>query len=411
MKVKRRRPFMIALLVGSVCPSLMATQILISPGQSWVEAALNAKPGDEIILLPGLHLPALLEDFGGTSDQPIIIRGLDSRNPAEIEATLFGIRLVRPRHVVLQNLLIRNADINGVYICGVKRSLGGDATVTDEAYGNVRLIDITVLNTGDRKKRHAIELDGVSDITIENGRIEGWSGSGIEIIACDRITISDSTFTGCNDFVENTGIRIRAGSSNIEILNNRFENAGVTGLCIGSASPMKDFPETVLRDARIASIFEARSVRVERNIFIGGSAAITMTHSDRVEIHRNTIINPRYFVFCLLQTHDDSLIGATRRCTIGKNLVTWKPDSLEKFFLIDNGVDLITLKMDPNLWWSGESDEARVRLGAIPEENSGSQVFDVDPRLDEDFSPTSLDANGFGAKSIKIASPGEQQTP
>ena len=73
-----------------------------------------------------------------------------------------------------------------------------------------------------------------------------------------------------------------------------------------------------------------------------------------------------------------------------------------KFFLIDDEVDLKTLKMDPNLWWTNESAQSLLRLGQIPADTRIQQIFDVDPKLNQEFYPTNLRANGFGAFPIKI---------
>ncbi|MCH7546339.1 MAG: hypothetical protein IID30_08050 [Planctomycetes bacterium] len=383
-----------------------AGQILIAPGQAWEDIALQAKPGDEIILMPGTHRAVTIKNLRGTKRRPIIIRGLDAKNPSIIDAKTYGIRLVRPRYVNLSDLNIVGALVNGILIDNSappgKARKPDEGKEPDEPYGNIILKNIHVERTGVRGQRHAIFLIGMANIRIEACRITGWAGSGIEIVGCTEITIRETTFTGLKDFAQLSGVRIRAGSTNVEVSTSRFENCGLSGVCVGGASNLNEFFPKPDPKAQEGSIYEARQVRIDRNTFLGGATAITMTHCERAEIWRNTIIRPEYYVFCLLQTHNNELVGPTRRCTIGGNLISWQKEDLVKFFLIDDEVDLKTLKMDPNLWWTNESAQSLLRLGQIPADTRIQQIFDVDPKLNQEFYPTNLRANGFGAFPIKI---------
>ena len=163
-----------------------AGQILVAPGQTWEDIALRVKPGDEVILMPGIHRPATIENLRGTKRRPIIIRGLDENNPSTIDAKTYGIRLVRPRHVILSDLIIDGAMVNGILIDnsappGETRN-PNEENDQAEPYGNITIRNVHVDRTGVRGQRHAIFLIGMANIRIEGCRISGWAGSGIEIV-------------------------------------------------------------------------------------------------------------------------------------------------------------------------------------------------------------------------------------
>jgi hypothetical protein len=200
-----------------------------------------------------------------------------------------------------------------------------------------------------------------------------------------------------------SGVRLRAGCANINILSNHFEDCGLTSICVGGASAVKDFRAHSLQGATIGSLFEARDVLIERNTIVGSSAAITFTHSERTNVRRNTIVHPLYYVFCLMQTSDFELVGGARRNTFSSNLIIWRPKDLQSYFLIDEGVDLVTLRVDRNLWWSMEPLDSRTRLGEIPNDPRMPQLFDVNPELDESYHPRNVAANGYGANPVRIA--------
>lgn len=415
---------LILLAVGDIARAASATQILIAPGQKWDDQVRHARPGDEIILMPGEHRPGMLEDIVGTADRPLIIRGLNPEHPAIIKAKLYGIRLIRPRHIVFRDITIEGAEINGLQIDGAakvvksahsppkSKAATGTAAESEPAMGPVEFINVTVRQTGgDKKKRHAVALDHAHGVSFNQCHFEGWSGSAIEIVGCDEIAVEKCTMIGGQGFKPMAGIRIRAGATNVTVTDSRFEDTGMAGIYAGGVSKLSEFPVGVLENATKATIFEARHVKIEKNIFVGGASAVTMTHSDRVQIQRNTIVNPSYYVFCLLLISDDPLIGATRRATISLNLITWERGAMEKYFLIDEGVELMSLKMDSNLWWSSEALDARTRLGQLPQSERSQQHFQIDPRLDHDFAPLNLEANGYGALPIRVARPNDPQRP
>ncbi len=104
-----RRAFLVAALMLGAGESATGTQHLVAPGHDWVSVAARVRPGDQIVLMPGRHRPGTLKGLEGTWAKPIIIGGLSPDNPAIIVAERYGIRLRRPRHLILQNLRITGA--------------------------------------------------------------------------------------------------------------------------------------------------------------------------------------------------------------------------------------------------------------------------------------------------------------
>ena len=86
--------------------SVQAKQHLVRAGSNWEMLEKKLRPGDEIILMPGVHRAATLDNLRGTEARPIVIRSVDPRLGAKIRAEGYGLRLVNPRHVRVENLII-----------------------------------------------------------------------------------------------------------------------------------------------------------------------------------------------------------------------------------------------------------------------------------------------------------------
>jgi hypothetical protein len=234
-------------------------QHLVTPGDSWSELALRVRPGDEIILMPGRHQPASFDDLQGTHDQPITIRGLTIKQPSIIQARQHGIRLRRPKHIVIRDLAITGATVAGVQIMGDPSNgeeqgsaapqpdatpplvpplpLGQSAAHYETPWSaHVTIRNITVERTGPRGRRNAIHLEGVRHILIERVRINGWGGSAVKVIASADVRIEHSILRGRDDHGQLNGVQIRGGSENIRVSRCFFADSGEAAIVLGQAT-------------------------------------------------------------------------------------------------------------------------------------------------------------------------------
>ena len=93
----------------------------IEPGIAFNSLAPFLQPGDEVRLLPGVHIPFALADLRGTRDNPIIIRGYqpETEKPLPyVKGDLFSISLLRPQNVIVRDLLLGNSSGPTIYVDG-----------------------------------------------------------------------------------------------------------------------------------------------------------------------------------------------------------------------------------------------------------------------------------------------------
>jgi hypothetical protein len=116
-----------------------ATQHLISPGRNWESLDGRVRPGDHVLLMPGTHRSASFEKLRGTKERPIIIRALDPKRKTMIRADRIGLRLRQPQHVVIQDISIEGATINGITLTDEDRKGRKGEPATDVTIRNVAI--------------------------------------------------------------------------------------------------------------------------------------------------------------------------------------------------------------------------------------------------------------------------------
>jgi len=368
-----------------------ATQHLVGPGDDWSNLAPRLRPGDEVVLMPGHHKPAFFENLRGEPDKPIIIRGVGPEHPGVIVARDHGIKLTRPRFVILQDLEIIGARDNGINIDdgGVEES--GDSNPWESV---IRLRRINVRRTGPAGNHDGIKLSGLRSVTIEDCRVEGWGGSAIDLVGCHEIHIERCTFKGLLDFTQASGVQIKGGSTNVWISDCRFVEAGKRPVNVGGKTGLEFFRPAVPADATPGSRFEADRVNIERCLFLGGDCAVAFVGSAQVVVRRCTIVKPALWVFRILRENLDPRFGPTQRATIGGNLIVWDAGELQKLINVGPGVDAESFRFEENLWHAEGGDASGV--DALPGTISFSQVVDVDPQLDAEHRPRNPAADRFG---------------
>lgn len=295
-------------LPASFGASALAVQRLVAPGQEWQTLAPDIKPGDQIILMPGRHRPAVFESLVGQPGRPITIRSADPANPSEIQAEQEGLRINRAAHLVVKDLNINQATVNGICL-----GEPGDSPEPGHVSSNIQLRNIGVFRTGPRGQRHGLLIARSSEVHIENCRIEGWGGSGIELVACRDVTVRRCRLKGLDDHGQINGIRVRAASQRVQIEQCRLEDAGQCALSAGGLSDLREFQPPITSSAASGSACEASQVQMENCTIVGGQIAIAFINANDCLARNNTIVRPRRCVMALLDQHDDPRISPGRR--------------------------------------------------------------------------------------------------
>ena len=365
----------------------LATQHLVSPGRDWSRLAGKVKPGDEIVLMPGRHMPASLADLTGAAGAPIVIRGFDERRPAEIAAQEYGVELIRPSFVVLRDLHILNAEKRGVLISGRR----DDRSIPEAWHASVQMQRITIEATGGFEDGVACEIEGIRQCYIKDLTCRGWGDAAMDIVACSDITIERSTFEGIEGFQQTNGVRVRAGSETIFLLQCRLESILDAPLRIGGASFKSEFAGSVMAQAETQEIHEAGQVTVNRCVVRGGVCGIRFTAASRCMIQSSTFIDQDYWTFWIDDADRKDFASPSTGLQFARNLATSEGNDFESAFLVGETTPQ-TVAISENVWWYPQLAEV-----AMPVEPRYQQRVDLDPLLHADLWPQAPEAVGFGA--------------
>ena len=372
-------------------------QHLVAVGDDWSRLAESVHPGDEIILMPGVHRPGVLNDLTGTKDRPITIRSLNQEHRAVIECDRYGLRLRGAQHVVVADLILTEPRINGIEI--TPRPDDPITMVAGRAPADVTLRNITIKHVGPRGQRHAIYAVDVDGFAVEGCRFEGWAGSAIELVNVTNGSVVGSLFRGLPDFTQLAGVRIRGGSDNIRIAACRFDSAGVHAINFGHVGHSEETKTILPASTETATFHEATNVEVERCIFNSGVCIFAFESCKDVAIRFNTVVGPMRRVFAFYDTVDDPRYAPSTGCRFSSNLVTWEKDGLEQMTEKQPTLDpLPILTFDENLWFSVEfvADGWIQSQGGWPGEIAFKQVIRINPKLDQRFRATEPRAANFG---------------
>jgi len=392
------RAALCVLLITLGAGSAEATQHLVSPGESWQRIAARLDAGDEVLLRPGRHVGAMLEDCHGEPSRPIVIRSLDPQRPAVIDAENYGLRLRGCSHVHIKDLAIENAKVAGIAI--ESASAGGDEDTTPPSLG-FELTNVAVRDTGPSGARHGIALRDIQDVQLRDVTVTGWGGSAIEAVGVRGLVVQRSTLRGKDGFTQQAGIRLRAGTERVEIAESLLDECGAEAIVVGGASKAAEFPAHLPplgEDGRD----EASSVLVQQTVIVGPQCALSVIHGSSVRLESCTIVRPRRYVVSIRDEPSPVKRRATRDVVLGSCIVTWIPGDLSLPAHIPDPADQQALNLEENLWWCSGWDEESVRLLPWPGAEPAEQLTDLDPDLDSAFTPRAIRAEGFGARPVPL---------
>jgi len=353
-------------LLSALFATLPDTTIVVDTAAEFVAAARESAPGTKIELKPGdyrggIHLSAL----NGTAQKPIIITSQNPANPARIVGGSSGLQFSSISHIVVSDIVIQDASGNGLNI--------DDGGRADTPAHHVVLRNITVrrLPSGNRD---GIKLSGLTDFRVENCTVERWGGSAIDMVGCHRGIITDCLFTNGGD----NGVQMKGGSSLVTVRRSQFLNAGQRALNLGGSTG-REFFRPPLRPG-ISKNFEAKDLRVEHCVVVGGVAAFAFVGVNGAVVENNTIYDPERWVVRILQETNapdfmPSQGGVFRNNIVAYRASRWASDGIN----IGGGTAPETFRFDGNVWW-GIDHSARPRP-PFPFPQRGEMVG-TDPRFE-----------------------------
>ncbi len=330
-----------------------------------LQAALaTLRPGSVVRLAPGIYQPGrFVENAHGTAGQPIVIEGLDPRQPPLFEGGSQAWHFSRASHLILRWLHCRGQRNNGLNL--------DDGGHFETPGHHLLLENLLVEDTGPQGNFDAIKCSGLDDFKISRCRISGWGGQAIDFVGCHRAEIARCSITGKPGFSQHTGPQFKGGSADVWLHHCRLENAGGRPIQAGGSTGTAFFRPS---DAS----FEAASIRIEDNTILGGECAVAFTGVREASFTGNTIIGPGKWILRILQESRDARFARCGKVEFARNTIVFDRAKIREAANIGPDTDPQTFRFTANRWFARD-DPARSLLPLPTPEKDGT--YGVDPKL------------------------------
>ncbi len=342
------------------------TQVSVGTTAEFRSAVAAATPGTHILLRPGVYSGGnFFTNIQGTAAQPIVIRAADPLNMPIFRGSSEGLHFSDVAYLELRNLIVEGASGNGINI--------DDAGTYDTPSHHVTLSGLIVRNIGATGNQDGIKLSGVQHFVVEHSTILSWGGggSGIDMVGCHQGVIQGNVFRH-GDTVGHNGVQAKGGTTNIRVLDNRFEQAGMRAIQIGGSTGLEFFRPQPPQG------FEAKDVTVEGNVIIGSQAAIAFVNIDGATVRYNTFYRPTRWVMRILQETTSPGFVPSRNGVFTDNIIAFRSDELSTTVNIGPNTAPQTFQFARN-WWYCLNDPSR-STPSLPTLETGG-VYGIDPRL------------------------------
>lgn len=262
------------------------------------QACIVARPGDVVVLADSVHSDAsTVENLRGQADAYITVTG---RGPLQtrIEGGR-GIQFSRPAFVRIENLTMSGQNGNAI-------NIDDGGTITEPAHHvevrNVHFVRMQATGNLDYLKLSGLDSFTVEDVVMLDGAA---GGSGIDMVGCHYGLIQRCQFSRMGS----NAIQAKGGTRWITIRQCLFREAGERAINLGGSTGLAFFRPA---DAP----HEAADVLVHSNIFVGGVTPLAYVGCERVRCVNNTIVQPRRWIFRILQ----ETVDPTRFVPCGNNV-------------------------------------------------------------------------------------------
>jgi len=362
-----------------------ATEHRVADDAELRQVCRQLEPGDVVLLGPGEYRGGLsLVDLAGSPERPVTLAGADPERPPVFVGGSQALHLIRPRHVVLRDLVVRGQRGNGINVDEGGPGQGRAAHVTVE---RVRFVKI-----GPRGNHDALKLSGLTDFAVRDCAFLGWGGSAIDMVGCQRGVIQGCTFRGQEDCSQHSGVQAKGGTSEVVIRACRFTDAGQRALNLGGSTGLEWFRPQGAR-------YEARALTVEGCRFAGSQAPVAFVGVDGAVVRHNTFYRPRRWVLRILQESQGERFVPCRNGRFERNLIVFRPDELHRFVNVGAHTAPETFAFKENAWFALGGGDARPTL---PTPETGGRHGDdpgLDPKTLEQAAKSPLRA--YGAEGLR----------
>ena len=264
-----------------------------APYETISHALSQATPGTRIIVQPGTYtISVSASNVQGSAENPIYVIG----NGATIDLqnqNSTAISLTNVRYLILEGFTIQNTNIgHGINI--------SDGASYDTPSEYIMFKGLTVRNIGNGGNLDCIKMSGVDYFYVVDSELSACnSGEAIDCVGCHNGLIS-------GNYIHNTyanGIGQKGGSRDVYIHGNliiRTGSGGYRAINAGGSTGSSYFRP-------INAPYEASNIHIQSNIIINTDNPIAFTGCVACSATQNTIVNPSWNVFRILQENTDKL--------------------------------------------------------------------------------------------------------
>jgi len=285
-----------------------------------------------------------------------------------------GIHLVRPRNVVVRDLMVGNGT-------GALLTIDGESDPAKAPWdANVTVTNLRLQQTNAEPEQVAVRLRGVARVDLSGLRIKGWNAAAAVFDRASQCSLNGCRFESERALPQADGVRVLAGCSQIALGGLAFGPGVGTafrlGDCTGAPSDAKPASRLLVRRCSV--------IEPQRFAWLGSV--------DEAYLDCNTVDAPKRGLFAA-----DESCGPPSGVTLAGNLFHWSPGSIDRLFDVPPGLARESVRLMPNLWWSPELPGAFDAIGRPFGAEMQPQVVDLDPKLDpKTLEPAEERAKAFG---------------
>ena len=221
---------------------------------------------------------------------------------------------------------IENLRLRGQTGNGINIDDGGSFETPSK---DIAIRNLIIENIATSGNRDGIKMSGVDGFVIDQVKVLNWGdgGSAVDLVGAHNGIVQNSLFRHESISAGGSGLRGKGGAKNVAFLANRIELPNGRGRAIqagGSTDPQ--FFRFVDGD----SGYEANSINAAGNIVIGGSSAFSYVNIDGGVFHHNYVHRPFDWVMRILNENQGNEIVDTRNGDFSHNVVSFF-DSASEF--------------------------------------------------------------------------------
>jgi hypothetical protein len=334
-----------------------------------LDAALSGLlPGTALRIRPGTYAGgAFASDIAGTATAPIWIGGVPGMARPVLSGGSNALQLSSASYVVVHDLEITGQDSNGL-------NIDDGSNYPDGAAHHLVFRGLFIHDIGSGGNQDCLKLSGVDDFFVLDNEFHGCSaGSAVDHVGCHRGVVARNAFVELGG----NGVQSKGGSEDIEIMQNRFLEAGERAVNIGGSTGFEFFRPAL---STSGENFEARNIRVVANLFRGGISPIAFVGCVDCLAANNTIVDPERWVVRILQettSTDEYTFAPARDGRFVNNAVYFAISELSTHVNVGADTDAPSFEFANNLWYAhdepGESEP-----NALPSPEADG-IYGVDP--------------------------------